>query len=59
MVSLQDFHTLPKAGNVSICERDARVCSMPSSEVDLSIHTTGNLVSTFVRHFFRQIAQMI
>lgn len=41
MVSLQNFPNLPKPGEVSICEKDGRICSLPINEINVSqISTT-------------------
>lgn len=44
MVSFQDFHSVPKQGEVSICERDGRLCTLPLSELNVSQYNLSTLV---------------
>lgn len=54
MVSLQDFRSVPYAGNVSVCEKGGRLCTLPVTEVGVSrFGGADNLVSFFlilIRH---------
>lgn len=48
MVSLQNFPNLPKHGEVSICEKDGRICSLPINEINVSqISTTVSFCLVF------------
>lgn len=53
MVSLQDFSSFPKPGEISLYEKDGQLCSLPVSEVDLT-HLSGN-----VRTIFRAMNERI
>lgn len=36
MVSLQDFSSLPLPGEVSICEQNGRLCTLPVSQINFA-----------------------
>ena len=36
MVSLNDFQSFPSPGEFSICEKDGRICTMPTADLNMS-----------------------
>ncbi|KAJ6639090.1 Aladin [Pseudolycoriella hygida] len=43
MVSLRDFSSFPKPGEISLYEKDGQLCSLPAAEVDLTNFAAINL----------------
>ncbi|XP_055586623.1 uncharacterized protein LOC129739223 isoform X4 [Uranotaenia lowii] len=45
MAALDSFPDLPQNGEISICERDGRICSLPINEVVANSTSTNKLSS--------------
>lgn len=55
MVSLQNFSMSPTPGDVTICEQQGRICSLPSTEVDVARCIPAGVVRTRKKSFISRL----